>query len=156
MAVGFYSDSNATGFYHITLGGANNAIQIYRFYNGVQDSLAVNHDITSYNDTLYNVKIMLENANIHAKRWKDGTEEPPDWQISYTGAVPYGNYVVLGGIKGQDTEEFWFDDVIVVGNPPSTLAIPTLTEWGLIILVVSIGFIAWVFLRRRKTVVNLQ
>ncbi len=36
-------------------------------------------------------------------------------------------------------------------------AIPTLTEWGLIIFgVVLIGFITWVFLRRRKTVVSYQ
>ena len=35
--------------------------------------------------------------------------------------------------------------------------IPTLTEWGLIIFgVVLIGFITYVFLRRRKTVVSLQ
>ena len=35
--------------------------------------------------------------------------------------------------------------------------IPTLTEWGLIIFaVVLIGFITWVFLRRRKTAVGLR
>jgi hypothetical protein len=35
--------------------------------------------------------------------------------------------------------------------------IPTLTEWGLIIFgVVLIGFITWVFLRRRKAVVSYQ
>jgi LPXTG-motif cell wall-anchored protein len=36
-------------------------------------------------------------------------------------------------------------------------AIPTLTEWGLIIFgVVLLGFISWVFVRRRKAVVSLQ
>ncbi len=35
--------------------------------------------------------------------------------------------------------------------------IPTLTEWGLIIFgVVLLGFITWVFLRRRKAVVSLR
>jgi hypothetical protein len=35
--------------------------------------------------------------------------------------------------------------------------IPTLTEWGLIIFgVVLLGFITWVFLRRRRAVVSLQ
>ena len=36
-------------------------------------------------------------------------------------------------------------------------AIPTLTEWGLIIFgVVLIGFITWVFLKRRKAAVSYQ
>jgi hypothetical protein len=36
-------------------------------------------------------------------------------------------------------------------------AVPTLTEWGLIIFgVVLLGFITWVFLRRRKAVVSLR
>jgi LPXTG-motif cell wall-anchored protein len=40
-------------------------------------------------------------------------------------------------------------------TPPSQ--IPTLTEWGLIIFgVVLLGFITWVFLRRRRAVVSLQ
>jgi hypothetical protein len=39
--------------------------------------------------------------------------------------------------------------------PPTD--IPTLTEWGLIIFgVVLLGFITWVFLRRRKVVVSYQ
>ncbi len=38
-----------------------------------------------------------------------------------------------------------------------TGVIPTLTEWGLIIFgVVLLGFISWVFLRRRKAVVSVQ
>ena len=42
---------------------------------------------------------------------------------------------------------------IAEGEPP----IPTLTEWGLIIFgVVLLGFITWVFLRRRKAVVSLR
>jgi LPXTG-motif cell wall-anchored protein len=40
---------------------------------------------------------------------------------------------------------------------PHLSAIPTLTEWGLIIFgVVLLGFITWVFLRRRRAVVSLQ
>jgi cbb3-type cytochrome oxidase subunit 3 len=35
--------------------------------------------------------------------------------------------------------------------------IPTLTEWGLIIFgVLLLGFITWVFLRRRKAAVSLR
>ena len=42
------------------------------------------------------------------------------------------------------------------GDIPQS-AIPTLTEWGLIIFgVVLIGFITWVFLRRRKAVASYQ
>lgn len=38
-----------------------------------------------------------------------------------------------------------------------TAAIPTLTEWGMIIFgVVLLGFITWVFLRRRRTAISLQ
>lgn len=48
----------------------------------------------------------------------------------------------------------WFDDVKVYA---SCNAIPTLTEWGLIIFgVVLLGFITWVFLKRRKAAVSLR
>jgi len=41
--------------------------------------------------------------------------------------------------------------------PEGQQAIPTLTEWGLIIFgVVLLGFISWVFLRKRKTAISYQ
>jgi hypothetical protein len=44
-----------------------------------------------------------------------------------------------------------------VSFPVEAPAIPTLTEWGLIIFgVVLLGFITWVFLKRRKAAVSLQ
>ena len=57
------------------------------------------------------------------------------------------------GIAAQEGTA-WFDDVKVIGGGP---AIPTLTEWGLIIFgVVLVGFITYVYLRRRKAVVSLR
>jgi LPXTG-motif cell wall-anchored protein len=45
------------------------------------------------------------------------------------------------------------ENVTIVACPE----IPTLTEWGLIIFgVVLLGFISWVFFRRRKAVVSLR
>jgi hypothetical protein len=44
-----------------------------------------------------------------------------------------------------------------ISFPAEHAAIPTLTEWGLIIFgVVLLGFITWVFLRRRREAVSLQ
>jgi hypothetical protein len=43
----------------------------------------------------------------------------------------------------------WVDNLLI--ETGGSQAIPTLTEWGLIIFgVVLLGFITWVFLRRRK------
>jgi hypothetical protein len=49
------------------------------------------------------------------------------------------------------------DLLISSGDEPPQTDIPTLTEWGLIIFgVVLLGFISWVFLRKRKTALSLR
>jgi hypothetical protein len=49
-----------------------------------------------------------------------------------------------------------FDNFYTSSFPPSG-QIPTLTEWGMIIFgVLLLGFITWVFLKRRKPVVSVQ
>jgi hypothetical protein len=63
----------------------------------------------------------------------------------------FGGDVKIGiGCYGSAT----YDNLCLTTVPPD---IPTLTEWGLIIFgVVLLGFITWVFLKRRKTVVSLR
>ena len=56
----------------------------------------------------------------------------------------------------QPGESATVKSVTSFGDIPA-IAIPTLTEWGLIIFgVLLVGFITWVFLRRRKAVVSYQ
>jgi LPXTG-motif cell wall-anchored protein len=48
------------------------------------------------------------------------------------------------------------DLAFVITGPTGPPPIPTLTEWGMIIFgLVLVGFITWVFLRRRKAAVSL-
>lgn len=72
----------------------------------------INNDVRQYNNTWYNVKIMLCNNDIYAKVWRVDQGEP-DWQISYAGPTSYGNHLLLGGIYGHQNEKFYFDDIIV-------------------------------------------
>lgn|GEM_PF-4451591 len=61
-------------------------------------------------------------------------------------------FVVSPDPAGSDIDCFTYNDL-----QPCAARIPTLTEWGMIIFgVVLIGFITWVFLRRRRAVVSLQ
>jgi hypothetical protein len=60
-------------------------------------------------------------------------------------------YLGIGGLQPSLFTRSGFDNVLVEWTPAG--AIPTLTEWGLIIFgVVLLGFITWVFLKRRKAV----
>jgi hypothetical protein len=71
------------------------------------------------------------------------------------------SYIYVAGEMGYQMPDF---DSSVVGFRhgheelrQGEAAIPTLTEWGLIIFgVVLLGFITWVFLRRRRPVVSVQ
>jgi hypothetical protein len=60
----------------------------------------------------------------------------------------FGGDVKIGlGCYGTET----YDNFCLIKGGPT--AIPTLTEWGLIIFgVVLLGFISWVFLKRRKVI----
>ena len=64
------------------------------------------------------------------------------------------SFIVPEGIDSIGCE--WGGSAFVMASAGAG-AIPTLTEWGLIIFaVVLIGFITWVFLRRRKAVLSYQ
>ena len=89
-----------------------------------------------------------------AVRWYtdgNGIEVEQEYDIAFTMAgVVDGLYTlyVYDAVEGEYTRY-----IIPVGIVP----IPTLTEWGLIIFgVVLIGFITYVFLRRRRAVVSYQ
>lgn len=116
--VGFYSDSLADNYYFIVLGGWDEKLTLYNYQNGVF-TLLIYADIPIQNNIWYNTKIELINGNIYAKIWVVGTSEPSDWQISYNGATIYGHHIVVGGMAGQNNEEFWFDDISVTNQNPS-------------------------------------
>ena len=129
MVIGFWSTSDGSSFYMVGL-GCNDLLFIGRFENNWIDVMCYYPNIQQVNNQWYHVKIELEGTRIDAKIWEDGGSEPPDWQISWTDETPYGNHLVLGGITVQHDEEFWFDEIAV---DTSCDAIPTLTEWGMII-----------------------
>jgi len=83
----------------------------------VEYELVANTSVVTSNNIWYNVKINLEESNISAKIWAVGSSEPSDWQISYSGAVKFGEYIVIGTEGGQDNEEFWFDNISVTSIP---------------------------------------
>jgi hypothetical protein len=102
--------------------------------------------------TWYNIGIRYERPS------------PSEVKISYWIDGVYKGYEILPPLAEEDdltnldlsSQEgsAWFDDVKVVGE---SAPIPTLTEWGLIIFgVVLVGFITYVFLKRRKAVVSVQ
>jgi len=114
IAVGFYANENGS-CYFINLGADGDALHIDRWEVGNQtnEKLDVNDNVLSENDIWYNVKIMLENNNIYAKRWEVGDTEPANWQVFYYGASPFGHHLLLGGMPGSLVEEFWFDNIAV-------------------------------------------
>jgi hypothetical protein len=120
ITVGFYSNDIGSGFYEINLGGGDDArtLTIAKRVNGGGGLLAENTSVVTSNNIWYNVEIKLEESNIFAKIWAVGSSEPSDWQVSYSGATPFGNYLLIGGIAGQDNEEFWFDNISV--STPTT------------------------------------
>ena len=88
-----------------------------------------------------------------------GNLDDPDnnWKkFTYT-AGPW-----VEGMGYGPNKHFWISGwdyycIYEIGGGGLVPPIPTLTEWGLIIFgVVLIGFITYVFLRRRKTVVSVQ
>ena len=80
--------------------------------------------------------------------------------VTYEGSamLPYDEIGTISNIVAQfDTvlgvEHYEYDFTLA----PASGSIPTLTEWGLIIFgVVLLGFISWVFVRRRKAVISYQ
>ncbi len=112
MSFGFYSDSEANNYYIVAL-GYNDILHIAKYENGIEEVLANNPSIISTENIWYNLKIKLYNNNIFAKRWETGTEEPNDWQISHSGATPFGNHILLGGANLEDHEEIWYDNIEV-------------------------------------------
>jgi hypothetical protein len=96
-----------------------------------------------------------------------------DWvTMPWYGTIPPLGSIHLGTIPDASPGDYLITQVGVnfISDPPShkghivvqsqwlaTSPIPTLTEWGMIIFgVVLLGFISWVFLRRRKAVVSLR
>lgn len=127
-AIGFYSDSNGSSFYLLCLGsgytGRHLAIN-KRVDLGGGGLLAENTSVVTSNNIWYNVEIKLEESNISAKIWADGSSEPSDWQVSYSGATPFGNYLLIGGIAGQENEEFWFDNISVTPTTETIISVST-------------------------------
>ena len=86
--------------------------------------------------------------------------------LSYSPSIPENNLLEIGKVSTgpPPRPRSFFDgeiDEVRISSVARTYEcqqdIPTLTEWGLIIFgVVLVGFITWVFLRRRKAVVNLR
>jgi len=66
----------------------------------------------------------------------------------------FGYLVLAGhGISFDTTDVAEFDSIMAQQEEMPIPPIPTLTEWGLIIFgVVLLGFITWVFLRRRQVI----
>ena len=124
MAIGFYSNSTGTYFYYVIL--SSNHLGLRRFENGNIYNIGDNPSVKFENNIWYSVRIKLESNNIYAKAWEVGSSEPSIWQIAYSEATSYGNYLILGGISGQNNEEFWFDDIVVTSEnqPPNTPSNP--------------------------------
>ena len=121
--IGFYSNSNGSSFYYVMLGGWSGGkyLTIGKRVGGVEYELVANTSVMTSNNVWYNVEIKLEESNIFAKIWVVGSSEPSDWQISYSGASKFGEYVVVGTEGGQDNEEFWFDNISVNPSTPTTV-----------------------------------
>jgi len=124
MSIGFYSDSGGNNYYLLAI-GYNDVIYIAKNSNDVEELLEHNNAIVSTNNIWYNLKIKLDNNDIFAKRWKTGTGEPGEWQISYSGATPCGNHIILGGANLEDDEELWFDNIKVENGDQ-----PPVEEWN--------------------------
>jgi hypothetical protein len=74
-----------------------------------------------------------------------GYDDPQSWDIEGMGYGPLDHFWAT---SGNTLYEFGGGKLIV---PPQ--AIPALTTWGLIIFgIVLLGFISWVFLKRRKVI----
>ena len=125
MAFGFYSNIDASSFYYFMIGGGKpNYIMLGEFYGGAPHRLCYNYSANVQNNVWYDVKVKLEGSRIDAKVWRTDGSEPTNWLISWTSATPYGDHLVLGGIDGDQNEEFWFDDVVATGgNQPPTAVI---------------------------------
>lgn len=118
--VGFYSNGEGSSFYWVMLGGgisSGNRLSIGRTINNTEYILVDNSSVTTNNNIWYNVKIVLRENSIFAKIWEVNNNEPSNWQISYSGATPFGNHILIGGEAGQDDEEFWFDNISVLPIP---------------------------------------
>jgi hypothetical protein len=127
--VGFYSNDNGTSYYYLMLGAWNGLyLAIGVTVDTVYTELVPNMSIAPVNNVWYNVMIKLENGNISAKIWSDAESEPSDWQISYSGAVKFGEHVVIGTEGGQHNEEFWFDNISVNPSTPTETIISISTD----------------------------
>ena len=121
--IGFYSNSNGNSFYYVMLGGWSGGkyLTLGKRVSDVEYELVANTSVVTSNNIWYNVEIKLEESNIFAKIWEVGSTEPSDWQISYSGAVKFGEYIVIGTEGGQHNEEFWFDNISVNPSTPTTV-----------------------------------
>lgn len=113
-SIGFFSNEGGTSYYYIVFGGQDgNKLSIMKVIEGSETMLTYNPSVIPSNNIWYNFKIELNNNDISAKIWEISTDEPIDWQVTYSGATPYGNYLWIGGFAGQDNEEFWFDNISI-------------------------------------------
>lgn len=117
-SIGFFSNSDASSYYFVMLGGTPNPDFWIGMWNGGSVYMLVSESLTALpNNEWYDVKVRLEGNHVDVKVWPDGGSEPADWQLSYTAATRFGDHIVLGTAHGTDNEEFWFDVVEAVITP---------------------------------------
>lgn len=144
-SIGFYSNSEGSSYYFVCIGSNGDYLAIYKMENGIQERPVENRNIKSENNKWYYIKIKLEGGNISAKRWEVGEIEPLAWQISYDNAIHYGNHIIIGTVKGQQNEEYWFDEITINGRieeqniPITEIVIVTSAAAGAAVL---LGFLA--------------
>lgn len=114
MAVGFYSTVDASKFWMIDL-GTWEYLGI-KYFDGTYHHVTYTDTIVDSNNVWYNTNTCIKDGSIYTKRWKPSHAKPNWWQLSHSPATIFGNYIVIGAARGEDNEEFWFDDVRVRGS----------------------------------------
>ncbi len=144
--LGFLSDSAGENFYFAVLGAGGGKLGLYRYAEGTSTQLELVSTIISENNIWYTIKLGFKDSTVYVKRWPIDEDEPSDWQIDRSGIVPYGNHLVVGGIRGDQSEDFWFDNITVA---PFQETIPTLSEWGMLVLALFVLAAGSVIVLRR-------
>ena len=96
-------------------------------------------------NTWYKIKMKVDMDNGVVDYWINDEYKGSQNNPELIGAPAYP-YLTLSSGSGKG----WVDGIHIYTTPSE---IPTLTEWGLIIFgVLLLGFITWVFLKRRKVI----
>lgn len=114
IGVGIYADQEGN-CYFINLDGPEDKIHISKMEAGknINEILDMNDQVLAENNIWYILKIMLDNNNIYAKRWKVENIEPANWQVYYYNATPFGQHILLGAIPEFLINEISFDNISV-------------------------------------------